>query len=99
MAQEIQVIGLTFEELQRVIKLAVAEGIRESRQIHRVADEPLTLQQACRILNISAPTLRKYVAMSLIRRHSLGPRRKVFYLNELEEDIKNLPSTPDNLGD
>jgi Fe2+ or Zn2+ uptake regulation protein len=48
----------------------------------------LTISQACKKLGISVPTLRKYVRAGLVRRHNRGPRKKVFFLNELQEDIR-----------
>jgi predicted DNA-binding transcriptional regulator AlpA len=91
MARELQVVGLSLEEFEQLIRTIVKECLRDRPITTGQADKALNIQQACRFLGISAPTLRKYVRASLLRQHKLGPRRKVFYLQELEEDIKNLP--------
>ena len=92
MGYEFQIIGLTVEEFKCLLKSVVQECLRESRFSKASNDQALTIQQARKFLNISPPTLRKYVKQGLIRRHNMGPRKKLFYLSELEEDIKNLPT-------
>ena len=92
MEQQMQFIGFSYLEAERFLKNIVARCIdeHESKRKDKEAETPLSPQQACKILNVSIPTLRRYVQLGLIRRHDLGPRRKVFYLSELEADIKKV---------
>ena len=88
--QNFQVISLTLEEFTSLIRAVVNDCLTNQKGILR-NDCTLNIQQACRFLSISAPTLRRYVEESKIRSHKLGPRRVMFYQSELEEDIKRLP--------
>lgn len=86
-----QFIGFTYEQARHFIETIVKACLEESNAPDKSNSEtPLTIKQACDIIGVSPPTLRKFVEMSLIRRHDLGPRKKVFYLSELEEDIKRI---------
>jgi excisionase family DNA binding protein len=91
MSQQMQFIGFTYEQAQHFIHTIVKACLEENTiSIKNTSEAPVTTKQACEILGVSAPTLRKFVALSLIRRHDLGPRKKVFYRSELEEDIKRI---------
>lgn len=91
MGQNVQFIGFTYDEARRFIASIVTECLeRNIPQNNNPTEVPLNVREACKLIGISAPTLRKFVKMSLIRRHDLGPRKKVFYRSELEEDIKKL---------
>ncbi len=100
MDQKAQFIGFTSEELRYFIRTVVCDCLREFGLPEKARPEaPMSIQEACRLLGVSAPTLKKFVDQSLIRRHDLGGRKKVFYRSELEEDIKHLttpnrPSSP-----
>lgn len=95
MEQQMQFIGFSYEEAERFLKTVVSKCIEEhqAKQKGSEAELPLTPQQASKALKVSAPTLRRYVRLGLIRRHDLGPRRKVFYLSELEEDVKRVEAS------
>jgi hypothetical protein len=95
MEQQMQFIGFTYQEAERFLKNIVARCIdeHELKQKGKEAEIPITPLQACQSLKISLPTLRRYVQIGLIRRHDLGPRRKVFYLSELEADIKRVEAS------
>lgn len=95
MEQQVQFIGFTYQEAERFVRNIVSKCINEHdlKQKSKEAEQPITPQQACTALNVSLPTLRRYVRIGLIRRHDLGPRRKVFYLSELEEDIKRVEAS------
>jgi|GEM_PF-2266033 len=93
MSQQVQFIGFTYEQAKLFIRDIVKACLEENiPPIKSTSETPLTIRQTCKIIGVSAPTLRKFVGMSLIRRHDLGPRKKVFYLSELEEDIKRIRS-------
>lgn len=93
MSQQIQFIGFTHEQARLFIEAIVRACLEEHpAPVANGPEEPLTIRQACQLIGVSAPTLRKFVALSLIRRHDLGPRKKVFYRSELEEDIKRIRS-------
>jgi excisionase family DNA binding protein len=97
MEERAQFIGFTKEELRLFIRVIVRECLIEfGMQEVGKQEVPLTIQEACDFLGVSAPTLKKFVDLSLIRRHDLGGRKKVFYRSELEEDIKRIaiPSKP-----
>lgn len=91
MSQQMQFIGFSVEQARVFIREIVLSCLQECLQpAKRNTELPITIRQACKIVGVSAPTLRKFVHMDLIRRHDLGPKKKVFYLSELEEDIKRL---------
>ena len=91
MSQQVQFIGFSVEQARSFIREIVISCLQEYLQPEKRNSElPISIRQACRIVGVSAPTLRKFVDMALIRRHDLGPKKKVFYLSELEEDIKRL---------
>jgi len=93
MSQQIQFIGFTHEQARHFIETIVRACLEEHpAPVASGPEEPLTIRQACQLIGVSAPTLRKFVALSLIRRHDLGARKKVFYRSELEEDIKRIRS-------
>ena len=93
MSQQVQFIGFSLEQAKLFIQSIVKECLAEnSPSVGNDSETPLNIRQACKMIGVSAPTLRKFVDMSLIRRHDLGPRKKVFYPSELEEDIKRLRS-------
>lgn len=92
MEQQMQFIGFSYQEAERFLKNIVDRCIEEhetKRKSHE-AEAPLSPQEASAALKVSLPTLRRYVQLGLIRRHDLGPRRKVFYLSEIENDIKKV---------
>ncbi|EHQ26986.1 MerR family transcriptional regulator [Mucilaginibacter paludis] len=95
MEQQIQFVGFSMQEAERFLKNIVSTCIDEHHalQKHAEAELPLTPSQASKALKVSLPTLRRYVQLGLIRRHDLGPRRKVFYLSELEEDVKKVEAS------
>ena len=100
MEERAQFIGFTREELQHFIRQIVLGCLLDWDQRRQgVQEPPLSIQEACHFLGVSAPTLKKFVDQALIRRHDLGGRKKVFYRSELEEDIKRLAirlrSSPD----
>ena len=88
MEQQVQFIGFTYQEAERFVRNIVSKCIDEHdlKQKSKEAEQPITPQQACAALNVSLPTLRRYVRIGLIR-------RKVFYLSELEEDIKRVEAS------
>ncbi|MGN6180646.1 MAG: helix-turn-helix transcriptional regulator [Mucilaginibacter sp.] len=92
MQQQLQFIGFSLQEAEQFLKAIVTDCIHEQEQSRKEkeAEKPLTPQEAGKALKVSQPTLRRYVQLGLIRRHDLGPRRKVFYLSELEQDIKQV---------
>ena len=91
MSEQVQFIGFSAEQARQFIREIVLSCLKECLQPHGSQNEkPISIRQACKILGVSAPTLRKFVSDSVIRRHDLGNRKKVFYLSELEEDIKRL---------
>lgn len=90
MGEQMQFIGFSVEQARSFIREIVLSCLKEYLQPKKNAESPINIRQACKIMGVSAPTLRKFVSMSLIRRHDLGPRKKVFYLSELEEDIKRI---------
>lgn len=89
MDQRAQFIGFTQEELRLFIQAIVRECLVEIGMGGK-EELPLSIDEACQFLGVSAPTLKKFVDRSLIRRHDLGGRKKVFYRSELEEDIKRI---------
>jgi hypothetical protein len=95
MEQQIQFIGFSYQEAENFLKSIVFRCMEEqqSRNTLQEAETPLTPLQASKVLKVSLPTLRRYVQLGLIRRHDLGPRRKVFYLSELEADIKKVEAS------
>ena len=95
MEQQLQFIGFTVQEAERFLRHIVKTCIQEHEETQKKAEAeaPLSPQQACKFLRVSLPTLRRYVQLGLIRRHDLGPRRKVFYLSELEQDIKKVKAS------
>ncbi|RPD41282.1 helix-turn-helix domain-containing protein [Chitinophaga barathri] len=96
MSEQMQFIGFSLEQARLFIEGIVTSCLQKNLPLPRdPAETPLTIREACKVLGISAPTLRKLVEMSIIRRHDLGPRKKVFYRSELEEDIKRLRSRGD----
>lgn len=91
MEQQIQFIGFTHEEARIFIENIIFDCLRKpALKGEQTNERPLTITEACRILGVSAPTLRKFVNAGKIRRHDLGDRKKVFYRSELEEDIKRI---------
>lgn len=92
MSEQMQFIGFSIEQARLFIESIVKSCLQESNLSKGLSETPLNIRQACKIIGVSAPTLRKFVQMSLIRRHDLGERKKVFYLSELEEDIKRIRS-------
>lgn len=91
MSQQVQFIGFTVEQARALIREVVISCLQEHLPNSKdIGESPITINQACKIVGVSVPTLRKFVAMSLIRRHDISPRKKVFYKSELEEDIKRL---------
>ncbi len=91
MPQEINILGLTVDEARGLIKEILLECIQEMRRDPKDgAEVAMTVKEACKFLGVSPPTLRKYVRASLIRRHDLGAKKKVFYLSELREDLVKL---------
>lgn len=90
MSEQMQFIGFSIEQAKLFIEGIVKSCLQESSLSKGLSETPLSIRQACKIIGVSAPTLRKFVQMSLIRRHDLGERKKVFYLSELEEDIKQI---------
>jgi len=95
MEQHIQFVGFSMQEAERFLKNIVSTCIDEhhASQKNAEVESPLTPSQASQALKVSLPTLRRYVQLGLIRRHDLGPRRKVFYLSELEEDVKKVEAS------
>jgi hypothetical protein len=95
MEQQIQFIGFSHQEAERFLKAIFNKCMEEhqSRQKDNDVETPITPLQAGQVLKVSLPTLRRYVQLGLIRRHDLGPRRKVFYLSELEADIKKVEAS------
>lgn len=93
MSEQMQFIGFSMEQAKVFIEGVVMGCLQKHSSTQRnTTDAPLTIKEACTVLGLSAPTLRKLVKMSLIRRHDLGQRKKVFYRSELEEDIKSIRS-------
>lgn len=91
MTQQVQFIGFNVEQAKAFMREVVISCLQEySTNAVFLTESPITIAQACKIVGVSVPTLRKYVALSLIRRHDIGPRKKVFYKSELDEDIKQL---------
>lgn len=90
MSEQMQFIGFSMEQARNFIREIMLSCLQEYLHQKKNTESPITIRQACKIVGVSAPTLRKFVNMSLIRRHDLGPRKKVFYLSELDEDIKRL---------
>lgn len=91
MKQQVQFIGFSYQEAEQFLQTIVEKCIdRKLPDQKKESEPPLTPKLAADVLKISLPTLRKYVREGLIRRHDLGPRRKIFYLSELEEDIKKI---------
>jgi excisionase family DNA binding protein len=91
MAQQIQVIGLTLDEAKTLIKCILLECIEEVKEATKEKNEKgLSVAETCKYLGISRPTLHKYVEGSLLRRHDLGRKKKIFYLSEIQEDIKRI---------
>jgi hypothetical protein len=95
MEQHIQFVGFSMQEAERFLKNIVSTCIDEHHALQKnaEAESPLNPLQASQALKVSLPTLRRYVNLGLIRRHDLGPRRKVFYLSELEEDVKKVEAS------
>jgi hypothetical protein len=95
MEQQIQFVGFSRQEAERFLKNIVTVCIEEQKlnQKDVQAEIPITPVEASLALKISLPTLRRYVNLGMIRRHDLGPRRKVFYLSELEQDIKKVEAS------
>jgi hypothetical protein len=95
MEQHIQFVGFSMQEAERFLKNIISTCIDEHHALKKrgEAEAPLTPSQASQALKVSLPTLRRYVHLGLIRRHDLGPRRKVFYLSELEEDVKKVEAS------
>jgi excisionase family DNA binding protein len=95
MQREMNFIGFSYQDAEKFLRTIVKECIKEAmvNEKDSKGETPISPIEACQVLNISPPTLRRYVQLGLIRRHDLGPRRKVFYRSELEEDIKRVQAT------
>jgi len=86
-----QFIGLTMEELKALMKAIFVEALNEYHlKGTDNREKNMTIGDACRYLKVSAPTLKKLVDKGTIRRHDLGGRKKIFYLSELEQDVKRI---------
>jgi hypothetical protein len=91
MAEQIQITSISLDEFRQLIKTVIKECLKEMHAISKEKlEKALSVRETCSFLGISRPTLKKYVDSSLIRRHDLGRKKKVFYLSELQEDIKRL---------
>lgn len=89
MEQQMHFIGFSKDQAKEFFADIIMECLAKMSRIENQTLEPeLTIKQACKKLGISVPTLRKYVREGLVRRHNRGPRKKVFFLNELQEDIR-----------
>jgi excisionase family DNA binding protein len=87
----IHFIGFNRDEAARFIRKIFMDCMSEVKNSSAgFGEEPLDIEQVCKLLGISAPTLKKFVDKGLIRRHDLGARKKVFYESEVQEDIKFL---------
>jgi excisionase family DNA binding protein len=89
MGREIHFIGYTEEKVVLLFKRLILDCAQEFRALQNSNEErKLTMNQACKYTGVSIPTLRKYVKSGYIRRHDLGPRKKFFYLSELNDDLR-----------
>lgn len=89
---QLHFVGLSLDEARLFIESIVIACLKNCFPAPKVTEAPLSIRDACKFLGVSKPTLRKYVEAAVVRRHDLGPRKKVFYRSELEEDIKRLRS-------
>lgn len=91
MAQQIQIIGLNLDEAKLLLKAVLLECLAEVKEATKEKNEKaMSVAETCKFLGVSRPTLQKYVENALLRRHDLGRKKKVFYLSELQEDIKRI---------
>lgn len=90
MRREIFFIGYTEDEARSFIEGIVNRCLETFNRQPGNAEKTLTVRQACKYMGVSAPTLRRFVKMGLVRRHDVGARKVYFFLSELEEDLKSL---------
>lgn len=86
--EALQITAITVDELRALIDTAVRSAV-QTNQSAPAADSLLTREQVCAMLNITKPTLLKWVKSGVIPGHRL--RRRVFFkLSEVENSLKKI---------
>ncbi len=82
---------LSIPEIRQLLRQELEtffEGRNQSNNIPIESDQLLTIQQAAELLNLSVPTLYKYVQWAKIPVNKMG-KRLYFSQNELTEWVKS----------
>lgn len=96
-SSDVILVNLTIKELEELIQKAVSDGLNNLKKNTEESikkDQLITRIQAANFLNISLPTLTKYVKKGKIPAHRIGNRilfKKFEILDSLKEvQIRNL---------
>jgi excisionase family DNA binding protein len=96
-SSSVMIVNLSLSELEEIIQKAVSEGLGTFNKNPKELNETgqlITRIQAADFLNISLPTLTKYVKQGKIPAHRIGSRilfQKNEILNSLKEvQVRNL---------
>lgn len=96
-SSDVIIVNLSLSELENIIQKAVSEGLgkfNNKLEEPNQKDQLISRIQAADFLNISLPTLTKYVKQGKIPAHRIGSRilfRKNEILNSLKEvQVRNL---------
>lgn len=90
----VQLITLSVEDLQSLIKISVAEVLNEKQPQKTISeDENLTRKETAERLHISLTTLDKYTRLEIIKGHKVGHRvlyKKSEINSSLQEKISSV---------
>ncbi len=91
MEKPVIMISGTAEEIAEAIqKIIETNPVKVNSNINFESDR-LTRSQVRKLLNVSFPTLKKYIDSGLIPIHGNG-KKAFFFRSEIIEAIKNMPS-------
>ena len=77
MEKDVTIIGISIQDLRTVIKEVVNDCLKDhAKLIKPNIEKPISSYQVLKFLGISRPTLNKYINAGLIRRHTLGERKR-----------------------
>jgi len=93
-SEQITIINISISELKAIIKEAIESQIVSLNERDCIDNEKLLLtrKDVAQLLNISLPTLTKYVKKGLVPAHRLGSRilfNKIEVLNSMNKVQKN----------
>lgn len=89
---EVTIVGLSVQELEEIIRNVIKELLPDNSKNSNTAEtniELVTRHEASKLINVSLPTLTKYVKQGIIPAHRIG-NRVLFKKDEILYSLKNV---------